>query len=583
MDLMLTLSVSLVVALALGLGTQKLGISPIVGYLLAGIVVGPNTPGFIANHQIAEQLAEIGVVLLMFGVGIHFDLKELLHVRKVALPGALVQSAVATALGAVAAVTLGWGHDWVGAVVYGLAISVASTVVMTRVLSDYDELHTTAGHTAVGWTIVEDLITVLILVILPAVFPAGGAAAGSMPLALSIGIALLKIALLFAFAFIVGGRFIPWLLKRVASTKSRELFTLTILVVALGIAFGSAKLFGVSMALGAFIAGMIVGRSDFSLRAASEALPMRDAFAVLFFVSVGMLFDPHVIVQAPWLVGATLAIVLIGKPLVSLIIVLVLGRPFRTALTIGLALGQVGEFSFILASMANTLGILPEMATSALVAAAIISIALSPIIHRLVAPLDRRVTGSARLSRALTPNALQAQAAAPTVAEPGQETAPEYRAVVIGYGPVGHTLVRLLARNGVTSTVIELNLKTVKALRTEGIAAVYGDARQRETLAAAGLASAGSLILSASGIRESKEILRMAREMNPKVRVLVRTAYLKERAELVEAGADVVFSGEGEVALAMNESVLRDLGATPDQIDREREKLRTDLAGNDAR
>jgi CPA2 family monovalent cation:H+ antiporter-2 len=580
MDLMLTLSVSLIVALVLGLGTQKLGLSPIVGYLLAGIVVGPNTPGFIANHQIAEQLAEIGVVLLMFGVGIHFNLKELLGVRKVALPGALVQSAVATALGATAALTLGWGgHDWVGSIVYGLAISVASTVVLTRVLSDHDELHTPAGHVAVGWTVVEDLLTVLILVILPAVFPGAGVKSGSLPL--SMGIALVKIALLFAFAFVVGGRFIPWLLKKVAATRSRELFTLTILVVALGIAFGSAKLFGVSMALGAFIAGMIVGRSDFSIRAASEALPMRDAFAVLFFVSVGMLFDPRVIVQAPWLVGLTLVIVIVGKPLVSFLIVLALRNTFRTALTIALALGQIGEFSFILASMGNTLGILPEMATSALVAAAIVSIALNPILHGLIAPLDRWVTKRPRLTRVLTPRELRVSVL--PAPDPPHLPPPGYRAVVVGYGPVGRTLVRLLAENDVVATVIELNLETVKALRAEGLTAVYGDARHRDTLRGAGLESAGSLILSASGIHESREIIRMAREMNARVRVLVRTAYLRERAELIAAGADVVFSGEGEVALAMNESVLRDLGATPEQIDREREKLRTDLAGDDAR
>ena len=355
MDLILTVSVSLAAALVLGYATQRLGLSPIVGYLLAGIVVGPNTPGFIANHEIAQELAEIGVVLLMFGVGLHFDLKELLAVRGIALPGAVGQSVVATALGTAAVLTLG-GGGWAGAVVYGLALSVASTVVLTRVLADHDELHTPAGHVAVGWTIVEDLLTVLILVLLPSLFPgAGPVAAGQAAggLALALGLSLLKLVLLFLFVFLVGGRVIPWLLRRVAATRSRELFTLTILVVALGIAFGSSKLFGVSMALGAFLAGMIVGRSDFSLRAATEALPMRDAFAVLFFVSVGMLFDPRAVLEAPWLAAATLAVIVVGKPLASLLLMLVLGQPARTALSVALALGQIGEFSFILAAMGD--------------------------------------------------------------------------------------------------------------------------------------------------------------------------------------------------------------------------------------
>ena len=387
MDLILNIvRVSPAAALVLGYATQRLGLSPLVGYLLAGIVVGPNTPGFIANHEIAQQLAEIGVVLLMFGVGLHFDLKELLAVRRVALPGAVAQSLAATALGAVALVGLGSAGGWAGGVVYGLALSVASTVVLTRVMADHDELHTPAGHVAVGWTIVEDLLTVLMLVLLPAIFAGqGNVSPGGLPLA--VGIALLKVALLFLITFLLGGRFIPWLLRQVAATRSRELFTLTILVVALGIAYGSSRLFGVSMGLGAFLAGMIVGRSDFSLRAASEALPMRDAFAVLFFVSVGMLFDFRAVLETPWLALATVVIIVAGKPLVSLGLVLALGQPMRTALSVALSLGQIGEFSFILAAMGNALGVLPHGATSVLVAASIVSIAVSPLLHRLTGPL----------------------------------------------------------------------------------------------------------------------------------------------------------------------------------------------------
>jgi CPA2 family monovalent cation:H+ antiporter-2 len=570
MDLILTLSVSLAVALVLGYATQRLGLSPIVGYLLAGIVVGPNTPGFIANHQIAEQLAEIGVVLLMFGVGLHFDLKDLLAVRRIALPGAAGQSLLATGLGAAAAMTLGGnGGGWTGGIVYGLALSVASTVVLTRVMSDHDELHAPSGHVAVGWTVVEDILTVLILVLLPAL-TAGRGEMTSGGLALTLVIAVAKIGLLFLLTFLLGGRIIPWLLRLVSATKSRELFTLTILVVALGIAFGSAKLFGVSMALGAFLAGIIVGRSDFSLRAASEALPMRDAFAVLFFVSVGMLFDPMAVVAAPWLTAATLAIIIIGKPLASFCLMLLFRQPLRTSASVGLSLGQIGEFSFILAAMGTSLGILSQRATSVLIAAAIVSIALNPTLHRLSDPIGR--LARRRPARRARPRTAEEELAP---SEPGP--APRFRAVVVGYGPVGRTLVRLLAENGIGSTVIEMNLATVKRLREEEVPAVYGDASHRESLQSAGVERSGTLILSASGIREAKEIIRMAKEMNPAVRVLVRSAYLRDRAPLMAAGADLVLSGEGEVALAMTESVLQELGATPEQIDRERERLREDF------
>jgi CPA2 family monovalent cation:H+ antiporter-2 len=425
----------------------------------------------------------------------------------------------------------------------------------------------------VGWTIVEDLLTVLILVLLPALVPAAG---GQGSLLLSLGIAFLKIAVLLVVLFLVGTRVVPWLLRLVASTRSRELFTLTILVVALGIAFGSSKLFGVSMALGAFLAGMVVGRSDFSLRAATEALPMRDAFAVLFFVSVGMLFDPRSLVDSPWLVAATLGIVILGKPLVSFLLVRVLGQPARAALSVGLALGQIGEFSFILAGVANALDILPARATSALIIAAIVSIALNPLLRRLIDPIDS-------LARRGRTQRLAVRVGDRGPAEDGDAGGgTRSRAVVIGYGPVGRTLSRLLAENGITSTIVEMNLETVHRLRAQGIAAVYGDAGHAETLQHAGVLDAGSLILSASGLRAPGEIIRIARELNPDIRILVRTAYLRERPALRAAGADLVFSGEGEVALAMNEAILRDMGATSQKISKERERLRKDLFGDSA-
>jgi K+:H+ antiporter len=571
MDLILTVSVSLAAALALGYGTQRLGLSPLVGYLVAGIIVGPNTPGFIANHVIAEQLAEIGIVLLMFGVGLHFDLKDLLSVRRFALPGAVGQSALATAVGAAAAISLGGAGSLLGSIVYGLALSVASTVVITRVLTDNDDLHTPAGHAAVGWTIVEDLLTVLILVLLPVIAPGGPRSGPSLVLAL--GIAVVKIGALVAVLFLIGARVIPWLLKKVAATRSRELFTLTILVMALGIAFGSSQLFGVSMALGAFLAGMVVGRSDFSLRAASEALPMRDAFAVLFFVSVGMLFDPTVVVQAPWLVGATVAIVIIGKPLVSFLLALALGQSARTGLLVGLALGQIGEFSFILAGVANALGIFPPRATSAIIVAAIVSIALNPLLRRLVDPVDSLARRARRQMRGAAVR-LSDTAVADAARPPGDSA---YHAVVVGYGPVGRTLVRLLGENDIACTVIEMNLDTVRRLRLLGQPAVYGDAAHAETLRGAGIERSTSIILSPSGLRAPQEIIRLARELNPNIQALVRSAYLSERPALQAAGADLVFSEEGEVALAMNEAILRDLGAAPQKIERERKRLRKDL------
>ncbi len=478
----------------------------------------------------------------------------------------MVQSLVATGLGAVAAWLFGWGwarsgpcSDW--------PCPVASTVVLTRVLADNNELHTPTGHIAVGWLVVEDLFTVLVLVLLPPLFGGGDLLA-------AVGLAVLKIGLLVTVAVPVGGRSIPWLLKKVTQTRSRELFTLTVLVVALGIAVGSSLLFGVSMALGAFLAGMIVGRSDFSLRAAADALPMRDAFAVLFFVSVGMLLEPRYLIDSPLVVLATLAVVLLGKPVAAAVIVLGLGYPVRVALAVAVALGQIGEFSFILAALGTSLKVLPAEATNALVAAAIVSISINPLLYRAVDPVEAWAMRRPRLWRLLTTRVQR-----PGAAKAVGATDPQYQAVVVGYGPVGQTVCRLLRENGIEPSVIEMNLSTIEKLRVEGLAAVYGDASHRDTLKAAGADHAGTLVLSASGLTGAEEVVRLARELNPRIRVIARAAYLKDRAPLRDAGADEVYAGEGEVALAMAESVLRGLGATSEQIDRERERVRADLFG----
>ena len=375
---------------------------------------------------------------------------------------------------------------------------------------------------------------------------------------------------------VVGGRVIPWLLHHVAAAHSRELFTLTVLVVALGIAVGSAELFGVSMALGAFLAGMVVGRSDFSLRATTDALPMRDAFAVVFFVSIGMLFDPAFLLKSPGLVAAALAVVLVGTPVVTCAVVLLLGRPVRSAVGLGLALAQVGEFSFILARLGNVLGILPDDGLHAVVAIAIVSISANPLLYRLAGPIDRWVARRPRLARLLASRHRTGAA----VQKSADRADPRYRAVVVGYGPVGRTVCRLLRETGIEPTVIEMNLGTVQQLRAEGTTAVYGDASHRDTLQAAGVGRGGQPGLErVQADRGAEEVVRLGREMNPGIRVIARSAYLRERAGLRKAGADEVYAGEGEVALAMTESVLRALGATPDQIDRERDRVRADLFG----
>ncbi len=567
LDLILTLTGGFIAALAFGYLTQRLGLSPIVGYLLAGVAISPHTPGFVASTEMAEQLAEIGVILLMFGVGLQFHFKELLAVRRTAVPGAIVQSLVTTALGALIMHAFGW--SWHAGLVFGLAISVASTVVLTRVLSDHGDLHTPTGHISIGWLVMEDLLTVFVLVLLPAIFGFEGGG-----LASALGLAVVKIVALVGVVYFGGGWVIPRLLTHIARTGSRELFTLAVLATALGLAVGSAALFGVSMALGAFLAGMVVGRSDFSVRAATEALPMRDAFAVLFFVSVGMLFNWQSFIASPLLVLATMGVILVGKPMAALVITLLLRHPLRVALSVSVVLAQIGEFSFILATMGRQLGILPANAANILVAAAIISITLNPLFYRLVGPLEKLLDRGVPGFTAWVARRSGAQGKGTAVPFPSHG---RHLAVVVGYGPVGQTVARLLQENDIEPVIVELNIETVQRLKAGGIAAVYGDATRIETLTQAGVEHAVALILSASSIEGGQEIVRQTRALNPGIRVLARTAYVRQLAELRAAGADVVFAGEGEVAMAMTETILRNLGATSEQIDRERERVRASL------
>jgi monovalent cation:H+ antiporter-2, CPA2 family len=561
LDLILTLTGGLTAALVFGLFTQALRLSPRVGYLLAGVVIGPFTPGFIAHAEIAEQLAEIGVILLMFGVGLHFHLDELLAVKNIAIPGAIVQITIATLLG------IGLTH-WAGlsmsaGLVFGLAISVASTVVLLRMLTDSNRLHTHAGHVAVGWLVVEDIFTVFVLVLLPVLVKPGESQSGA-DIAKAVGMATLKVGALVAFTGVVGKRVIPKLLEHVALTRSRELFTLTVLVLALGIALGSAKLFGVSMALGAFLAGMVVAQSDFSTRAASEALPMRDAFAVLFFVSMGMLFDPAQLVADIGLTLGTIAIVLIAKPLAALAVVMLLKRPLRVALVVAFALAQVGEFSFMLATVGRQLGVLSAAATQVLVLSAIVSITANSFLFRSIEPLLQWLSG----------RKVQGQSLAP-IEEPS-EPDDEPLTIVVGYGPVGRMVTRLLRENHIDVVVIEMNYQTIQQLQTQRIRAVHGDASHGEILLQAGMGRARSLIFTASGT-PPEAVIRMAKDLNPEAIVLARSAYVADAEQLRSAGAHIIVTAEAEVALAMTERVLVGLGATPEQLDRERSRVRRSL------
>lgn len=552
-----TLAGGLAAALAFGLLANRLKLSPIVGYLLAGIAVGPFTPGFVAQAKLASELAEVGVILLMFGVGLSFHLSELLAVRKTAIPGALAGASTATLLGL--GVAKMFGFSTAASVLFGLTICATSTVVLLRVLADRNEMQTPGAHVAIGWLVVEDLIAILALVLIPVFLGPKGEHSGSV--GMTVAIAVGKVALLVVLVLVAGSRAIPWLLERVAKTRSRELFTLTVLVVALGVAVVAAQVFGASMALGAFLGGMVVGQSEFGARAASEALPMRDAFAVLFFVSIGMLFDPRQLWAVAPLALATLAVVFVGKPLVAFAVMRLLKYPNAVAVVVAAALAQIGEFSFIVATVGRDLNILPDSATQVLVAVAMVSITASPFLvawaHRLARKLDGAVATVATASF-------------------HDVDASHYRAIVVGGGPVGRTLVRVLRDNGIVPSVIELNHATVVALGKEGIRATYGDASQPSILEAAGVRDAHGLVFAASG-SPATDVVRAALALNPKLRVLARATYASEIAATEAAGAQVVVAAEVEVALAMAENLLEALGATPEQLDHARDRARRTL------
>lgn len=552
----------LTAALLLGYIAQKLHWSPLVGYLVAGMIVGPHTPGIELDKGIVDQFAEIGVILLMFGVGLHFHLKDLIAVQRVALPGSLAQIGVSTGLGALIAHCFGW--SWGAGVVFGMSVSVASTVVLTRVLADHRDLHTPGGHVALGWLVVEDLFTIFLMVLLPALLdPDQVEARSPWALAQAAGWTVVKLALLVGFTLVAGRKLIPLFLVWVARTGTRDLFTLAVLVLALGIAVCSAELFGASMVLGAFLSGMVVGQSEFSARAAAEALPMRDAFAVLFFVSVGMLFDPASLMASWPLALATLGIVLVGKPLAAFAVVRLLGKPLHLAFSVSIALAQIGEFTFILAGMGIYYKVLPPETMNALIAAAVFSIAINSVLYGRIPQLMRLLGRRGSF-----------EAAGVREAAAGREE--RSRVVVVGFGPAGRLMSNILRRNHIGVSVVEMNIDTVKGLKDEELQVIYGDARQADVLQAAGVGRAVGLIISSSSVSAS-QVAETARRMNPGIRLIVHTTYAREACEFCRDDGAVAFSGEEEVAVSMAEYLLRELGATDEQIERERRSIRAEL------
>jgi K+:H+ antiporter len=564
--LIATVAAGLGLAFVLGFLAARLRLPPLVGYLLAGVAVGPFSPGFVADANLAGQLAEIGVILLMFGVGLHFSFPDLLAVRSIALPGAAAQIAVATALGAGLARL--WGWPWGAALVFGLSLSVASTVVLLRALEERGLVDSADGRIAVGWLIVEDLAMVLALVLLPALAgPLGGERpAGGGSVLGTVALTLGKVAVFVAFMHVIGRRAVPWLLQRVARLGSRELFTLGILAVALGIAVGAAALFGVSFALGAFFAGVVISESDLSYRVASDALPLQDAFAVLFFVSVGMLLDPAVLVQRPLHVLLVLVIIMVGKSVAAFAIVFEFRYPLRTALTISASLAQIGEFSFILVALGLSLNLVPLEARNLVLAGAILSITLNPFIFSTIEPIRRWL--------AARPGLLAWRGRPTREAPEPRGPALSGHAVIVGYGRVGGAIGEALARAGIPQAVVEQDRVTVEAVRSRGLFAVYGDAARPGILDHASTATARLLVVAAPNPFEARQIIELARAQNPRIHIVVRTHSAAEQEYLAGLKVGRAFMGERELALAMAHYALRSLGRPDEEADRIVEAMR---------
>ncbi|AYR24069.1 YbaL family putative K(+) efflux transporter [Herbaspirillum rubrisubalbicans] len=536
--LIATIVAGLVLAFIFGTLAHRLKMPPLIGYLVAGIAIGPFTPGFVGDADLAQELAEIGVILLMFGVGLHFSLKDLLSVKNIAIPGAVAQIAIATLLG----MGLGWMLGWPfgEGFLFGLALSVASTVVLLKALQERRLVETQRGRIAVGWLIVEDIAMVLALVLIPAlsgILGGKGEALSGSAVLLTLGLTLGKVVAFVAVMLIVGRRVIPWILERIADTGSRELFRLAVLAIALGFALGSAYVFGVSFALGAFFAGMILSESELSHRAAEESLPLRDAFSVLFFVSVGMLFDPSIVLREPLLVLATVLIIVVGKSLAAWLIVRAFGHPNSTALTISASLAQIGEFSFILATLGLSLDLLSPMARDLILGGAILSILLNPLLFSL---LDRY--------EARQPKPADVSDVPPTVAL-------QDHVVLVGYGRVGRGIGEQLRAQGKPFVVIEAQRENLDALRQDGVPALYGNAAQSELLKAAAVERARWLLVAIPEVFEAGQVIENALELNAGLKVVARAHSDAEIEHLEKHGAQRVIMGEREIARGMLEMV----------------------------
>ncbi|WP_233148952.1 YbaL family putative K(+) efflux transporter [Shimwellia pseudoproteus] len=549
--LITTIVGGLVLAFLLGMLANKLRISPLVGYLLAGVLVGPFTPGFVADTKLAPELAELGVILLMFGVGLHFSLKDLMAVKTIAIPGAIAQIAVATLLGMGLSSMMGW--SLMTGIVFGLCLSTASTVVLLRSLEERQLIDSQRGQIAIGWLIVEDLVMVLTLVLLPAVanmLDKGDV--GLATLAVDMGITIGKVVAFIALMLLVGRRLVPWILARSAATGSRELFTLSVLAMALGIAMGAVELFDVSFALGAFFAGMVLNESELSHRAAHDTLPLRDAFAVLFFVSVGMLFDPSILVEQPLAVLGTLVIIVIGKSAAAFLLVRLFGHSLRTSLTISVSLAQIGEFAFILAGLGITMGLLPASGQSLVLAGAILSIMLNPI---LFAILERYLAKNETLDEQTLEEAIEEEEQNPVdICN---------HALLVGYGRVGRLLIDKLTEQGVPLVVVDTNRNRIEELRQRGIRTILGNAARAEILDLAHLDCARWLILTIPNGYEAGEIVATARDKCPNIEIIARAHYDDEVAYISERGASEVVMGEREIAKCMY-SLMNPPVAAPD-------------------
>lgn len=559
--LITTLAAGFGMALVFGFVAERFKVPALVGYLVAGIVIGPATPGFVADVHIASQLSEIGVMLLMFGVGLHFSLKDLLAVKRIAIPGAVVQMGLATALGAL--VAWGWGWRWSSGLILGLSLSCASTVVLLKALEARGVLETMNGRIAVGWLVVEDLATVLVLVLLP---PLAGVLGGTVaqagdarPLWMTIGWTLLQVSAFIVLMLVAGRRLLPWMLSHIARTGSRELFTLSVATAAIGIAYGAAQLFSVSFALGAFFAGMVMRESEFSHRAAEESLPLRDAFSVLFFVSVGMLFDPAILFEQPVHVLGVVAIIIAGKGIAALALVLALRYPLNTALIVAASLAQIGEFSFILAGLGLSLGLLPAEGMSLVLAGALLSIALNPLLFAAIEPARRWFLGRSVLARRL-------ERREDPYAELPMSTERKYlegQVVLVGFGRVGRRIAAALDARGIPYVVAEENRGLVEDLRGRGIHAVSGNAADPAVLIQAHVANAAMFVVATPDPVAVRQMVDTARKLNPGIEVVLRTHGEDESRLLRAEGIGTVFFGEEELARGMSSHVLERFSPKP--------------------